>query len=133
MSVNAQPAVIPGQTRSMPQNLNPLQQQQYQQYQQQQQQQIQQAELDQKKLQDMIDALALVSALRQDMNTILDNVARANSANNYSAILGGVTGRSEQLAAGTDVEKKLGVGSSLAATPSSSSYQSQVDQDLGNG
>lgn len=76
-------AAAPPVVRCVPANLNPLQQQQYTLYQQQQQQ----AEMDAKKLQDMIDALSLISNIRNDMNLILDNVGKANTANNYSAIL----------------------------------------------
>jgi hypothetical protein len=75
--------MAPGVVRGVPSNLNPIQQQQYTMYQQQQQQ----AEMDQKKLQDMIDALNLMSNIRDDINVILDNVGKMNLANNYSSIL----------------------------------------------
>ena len=78
MSVNQLPA---GVVRGVPANMNQMQQ--YTIYQQQQQQ----AELDQKKLQDMIDALGLMANIRDDMNIILDNVGKMNTANNYTSLL----------------------------------------------
>jgi hypothetical protein len=108
MSVNPQPGV----QQAAP--LNPLQQQQYQQF------HSQQVLIDQMKLQDMIDAVALVATIRTSMNAILDNVARANPANNYAALLSGVA-RPET----TELEK----ASSLAATPSSASLQQQAEQE----
>lgn len=121
-----------GRPVGMPPNLNPMQQQQYM-YQQQQQQ----AELDNRKVQDMIDALSLLTSIRDDMSTILDNVGKANSANNYSSIL---SGRKPTPTDPTlDLGSKKGSNASAAAgvaTPSSVSYQQpgsqvQVDQEAG--
>ncbi len=115
MSVNPQPGV----QQAGP--LNPLQQQQqYQQY------HSQQVLNDQMKLQDMIDAVALVATIRASMNAILDNVARANPANNYAAFLSGVT---RPDTAELDKASGSSVGVSLAATPSSASLQQQAEQE----
>lgn len=58
--------------------------------QQQQQQHAQAAiDLDQKKLQDMTEAIVLINNIREDINSILDNVGKANSSNNYATILAG--------------------------------------------
>lgn len=46
-------------------------------------------DLDQKKLQDMIEAINLITNIRDDMNSILDNVGKANSSNNYATLLAG--------------------------------------------
>jgi hypothetical protein len=64
------------QQQRIPPQMNPQQQQLL--YQQQQQQQIAD---DQKKLSDMIDGLNLLLSIRDDMNIILDNVAKSNPAN----------------------------------------------------
>ena len=90
--MSQQPAAAPPVARGVPANLNPLQQQQYTLYQQQQQQ----AEMDAKKLQDMIDALGLINNIRNDMNMILDNVGKSNTANNYSSILAARTNNSSE-------------------------------------
>lgn len=131
MSVNM-PQQQQGRPAGMPPNLNPMQQQQYM-YQQQQQQ----AELDNKKVQDMIDALSLLTSIRDDMSTILDNVGKANSANNYSSILSGR--KPTQTDPTLDLGSKKGVSAPAAAgagvaTPSSVSYQQpgsqgQADQE----
>ncbi|CAF0851068.1 unnamed protein product [Brachionus calyciflorus] len=42
---------------------------------------------DQKKIQDMFEAINLIANLKEDINTILENVGKANSANNYSQLL----------------------------------------------
>ena len=43
---------------------------------------------DQKKVQDFVDALTFIGNIRDDINTILENVGKANTANNYALILG---------------------------------------------
>jgi hypothetical protein len=65
----------------VPPTINPQQQILYQQ----QQQQLQIVD-DQKRLSDMFDGLNLLLAIRDDMNTILDNVAKANQANSSLAL-----------------------------------------------
>lgn len=126
-----QQAQPPLQARGIPSNLNPLQQQQYTLYQQQQQQ----AELDAKKLQDMIDALSLIANIRDDMTTILDNVGKANASNNYSSILSGrVVKPVGSTSQGAKPISSGSQGPSLVATPGSVSYpqphsQSQADQE----
>ena len=80
-------------SQRIPQNLN-LQQQQQQQHPQYaiyQQQQQQQTELDQKKLLEITEALSYIAYIRDDVNIILDNVAKMNSANNYGSLLAGKT------------------------------------------
>lgn len=129
MSMSQQPAAAPPVARGVPANLNPLQQQQYTLYQQQQQQ----AEMDAKKLQDMIDALGLINNIRNDMNMILDNVGKSNTANNYSSILAARTNNSSE--ANLSQEKRSGQIPSVVATPGSVSYslppnsQAQPDQE----
>jgi len=129
MSMSQQPGAPPPVARGVPANLNPLQQQQYTLYQQQQQQ----AEMDAKKLQDMIDALGLINNIRNDMNMILDNVGKSNTANNYSSILAARTNNSSE--ANLSQEKRSGQIPSVVATPGSVSYslppnsQAQPDQE----
>lgn len=120
-----------GRPAGMPPNLNPMQQQQYM-YQQQQQQ----AESDNKKVQDMIDALSLLANIRDDMSTILDNVGKANSANNYSSILSGRKSTQADPISDLGLKKTSSASAPGVATPSSVSYQqpgsqSQVDQESG--
>lgn len=129
MSVN--PQVAQAGQRGMPSNLNPLQQQQYTLYQQQQQQ----AELDQKKLQDMIDSLSFIANIQNDMNLILDNVGKANLSNNYSSILSGrvnKTNKDESLTGSND-KKNLNnqMQGSGVATPNSVSYNHQGPNSQG--
>jgi hypothetical protein len=80
----------------IPPNVAQQQQPPQQQHQQQQQQRQQSApvppqqhaiDLDAKKATDMIDALNLIAALRDNVNLIIDNVGKANSSNNYAHIL----------------------------------------------
>lgn len=75
----------------------------------------------------MIDALGLISNIRGDMKTILDNVGKANSANNYASILSG----RKPTDSGAQSQEKLKSGSnnpSAVATPSSVSYQQPNSQ-----
>ena len=53
----------------------------------QQQQQQHALDLEQKKLHDMLETLLLIGNIRDDINVILDNVAKSNSANNTNAQL----------------------------------------------
>jgi len=46
-----------------------------------------QADAEQKKAQDILDALNLIHQIKEDVNSILDNVGKANSSNNYSNFL----------------------------------------------
>ena len=80
MAANQPTTSVP---QRIPQNLNP---QQYALYQQQQQ-----ADLEQKRLHDMLEALSYITNIRDDINLILNNVAKVNSANNYTSLLAGKT------------------------------------------
>ena len=125
MSVNPQ-VMVQGRPAGMPANLNPMQQQQYM-YQQQQQQ----TESDNKKVQDMIDALSMLASIRDDITTILENVGKANSANSYSSIL---SGRKQEGSLGAGPKKTSSQVPGGVATPSSVSYQlpnsqGQIDPD----
>ena len=44
-------------------------------------------DLDSKKLTDIVDALTFIGNIRENINIILDNVGKANTSNNYAAIL----------------------------------------------
>ena len=105
---------IPPQQQRIPPNMNP-QQLIYQQQQQQQQQQ--QLADEQKKLSDMIDGLNLLLLIRDDVNTILDNVAKANSANTLLA------SKANEISSSTnDIKKQTYV----ANTPQANQMSSNV-------
>jgi hypothetical protein len=58
-------------------------------YTQQQQQNVNPAsslDPDQKKLQDIVDALTFIGNIREDINIILDNVGKSNASNNFSSV-----------------------------------------------
>jgi hypothetical protein len=63
---------------------------------QQPQQQQHPIDLDAKKFADMMEALNLIGVLRENINIIIDNVGKTNSANNYSRILASKTNRSPE-------------------------------------
>jgi len=67
----------PPQPQPQPVNSNISSQHQYQQ----QQQQQNSIEMEQKKLQDLLESLTLIASIRDDINVILDNVAKSNLAN----------------------------------------------------
>ena len=46
-----------------------------------------QVDVEQKKAQDILDALNLINQIKEDVNAVLDNVGKANSFNNYSNFL----------------------------------------------
>jgi hypothetical protein len=46
-----------------------------------------QVDVEQKKAQDILDALNLINQIKEDVNAVLDNVGKSNSFNNYSNFL----------------------------------------------
>lgn len=82
MVQQATPAIRP------PGQIQPQQGGNYSQSQSQLQQQQPNTNLDpdQKKIQDIIDALTFIGNIREDINIILDNVGKSNSSNNFSSI-----------------------------------------------
>ena len=131
--------------RQMHQNPAGAPQQQQQQQQQQatpqphahhqsaQAQQQQLHDMEAKKMMDMIEALNLISVLRENINVIIDNVGKANTANNYAQILAGRTAgnKSEQQPnqpqQTSQSQQQQQSGSGSVATPSSVSQQQQGD------
>ena len=87
-----------------PQQLTHQQQQQFQQQQQQ--------EMEMKKLQDITEAINLITYIREDVKIIMDNVGKANSHNDYAGLLAGKLAQ--------QVAKQMGVAASSAETSSAS-------------
>jgi hypothetical protein len=88
MSVaNPQMQAVNAQQQARPAHPVPSQQSQ-------QQQQQHPIDPDTKKLNDMLDALNLIGVMRENINIIIDNVGKTNSANNYSRILANKSNKS---------------------------------------
>lgn len=116
----------------------PMSQAQSQQQQQQQQNAIHQIEMEKKLMDSIVESINLITNIRDDINTIIDNVGKANSANNYSNILGNRLANGTEPFAADKVKIQPQQMSSAphnvqqVATPSSvSNMHTQNQQNLG--